>query len=357
MTFPAAVKADPWWLSAAEIAAEIEQQQPQPRRSVFYQFGDSVLHLNSDDSRLLQTFDVLYGDCEVHEPAPERIGVRCIARRAPELPLLLLTFPEDAKDRASAFMPKRAMRVWSSSVSGWQLTGENDEPIFASNSRHVLIHIHRAWRRFAAEYLVNAMLAGQPDLLGLHAGSLRVHGSGFLVTGRSGSGKTTTSLHLAARGAELLGEEIALVRVSTRELVPFRRSASLREGPRAPELSAALEQSKQRPQAIENDADGVLLRINHTFSSPRSGPAELKAVFFLRRFADRASVEPFRPSLQDLETFGVLAGHEMARSRGSAVRLLVVKQMLDRLPCWLVEVGPPAETANLIERTMEDLRC
>jgi hypothetical protein len=40
-----------------------------------------------------------------------------------------------------------------------------------------------------------------------------------------------------------------------------------------------------------------------------------------------------------------------------ALRLFTLRQVLARIPCWLLKLGPPVETAELIERTMEELRC
>lgn len=353
----------PWWLAAAEIARSIEEQEPEPKNSVSYQFGHGILQLISEDRRLLDTFEHLYGDCAVTAPVEAEPMVRCAARRSRDLPMLLLTFHQGApRDAASAFMPKRATRVWDSPLRGWRLMGVHNVPILATRDPHILIDIHQAWRRFAADYLVNATLAAQPELLGLHAASLVIDDAGLLLAGPSESGKTTTALHLAARRATLLGDEIALIRLATNELIPFRRTANLRPGPRAPELADAIRRVVRDGQSIEEDADAETARIGDLFPRSPVRSANLRAAFFLDGFAEQPSLAPFQLTLHDIERFGILAGHEIATLWGlprerRALRLIVLKHLLDRLPCWLLKLGAPAETAELIERTMEDLRC
>lgn len=360
---PGSALVDPWWLDAPRIVRSIEQQEPEPRDSICYRFGDGILQLASDYPRLRETFEHVYGDCAVPPLiALQQPLVSCVARRGRNVPLLLLTFTKGApQDAASAFMPKRATQVWDSPLAGWRLAGTEGTPTLAASGSHVLIDARRAWRRFPIEYLVNATLTAQPELIGLHAASLESHNAGFLLAGRSGSGKTTTALHLAARGAALLGDEIALIRLATNELVPLRRTVNLRPGPRAPELSQALGRIV-RHDLIDDDGDGDPLRIDEVFPGTRVQSASLRAAFLLDGFAERPSLAPLRPTLHDLKTFGVLAGHEIATLWGlpaarRALRLMVVKQLLDQLPCWLLKVGGPTETADLIERTMEDLRC
>jgi hypothetical protein len=54
------------------------------------------------------------------------------------------------------------------------------------------------------------------------------------------------------------------------------------------------------------------------------------------------------------ETTQLSWGPEPARR---ALRLLLLQETLARVPCWLLTVGPPRETTEVIERTMEGLQC
>jgi hypothetical protein len=234
--------------------------------------------------------------------------------------------------------------------------------MLAACNAHVLIDLQGAWKYFPVEYLVNATLTVQPELVAMHAASLRIGNAGLLLAGLSHSGKTTTALHLAARGHTLLGDEAALIRLGANEILPFRRTVHLRSGPRTPELLAVLGRLAGRHESPV-DGEGIRpLRISALFPGSSACPVSLRAVFFLGGFAVHPSLRPFRPTLHDLDTFGALAGNEIATLWGltparRALRVLALRQLLARLPCWLLQVGTPLETAELIERTMEGLGC
>lgn len=361
---PGPVSNQPWWHAARESIAAIEAQPSEPGASVCYRFGDAVLQIDSHAPKLLEKFALLYGDCEVQEPAaPDRPLVRCVVRRGGEPPLLLLTFLEGGpRDPASAFLPMRDTRVWDSPIPGLRLAGTETVPILAACGAQVLINLRQAWEHYPVEYLVTATLTAQPGLLAVHSASLAMHDAGFLLAGPSGSGKTTTSLHLAARGHGLLGDEVALIRLATSEIVPFRRSANLRPGPRSPALARALGRLPKGHHCKNDEDQAPPLPLGSLFPGAQAKPAPLRAAFFLAGFADKPSVAPFRPTLQDLDAFGVLAGNEIATLWGlppqrRALRLLAASRLLERLQCWKLVVGGPVETAELIERKMGSLKC
>lgn len=78
------------------------------------------------------------------------------------------------------------------------------------------------------------MLAGRVrDRWLLHGASLARDGRGLFLAAPSGFGKTTLALALAGRGFRLLADDIAPLHRIRRELEPFPRSLSLREGTRA----------------------------------------------------------------------------------------------------------------------------
>ncbi len=359
----ASSSAHPWWLAASEFKASIESQPAPPPITAHYQFGGGHLHIESHTTRLLEMFEQLYGDCAIADPIRSAPRVRCVVRRGDHPPLLLLTFLEGAPpDPAAAFMPMRETRVWDSPQPGWRFAGFEAEPILAACGPHVLVNLGRAWERFPIEYLATATLTAQADLIAVHAASLERNEAGLLLAGFSGSGKTTTALHLAARGLNLLGDEVALIRPATNGMLPFRRTANLRPGPRGQELAGAIA-NLSREYGLPADEEGVVaLRISRLFPESKARAAQLRAAFFMAGFADHTSVERFRPKLGDLEKFGLVGGNEIATMYGlpparRALRLLAITQLLDRLPCWRVTAGAPEETAEHIERKMEDLKC
>lgn len=358
-----------WWLAAPEIQRAIEHQDFRLQASACYRLGDALLHVASDDPTLLDLFGRLYGDCAVATPAispsPE---VCCTVRRGIDTQLLLLTFQAGAPPdpaavalsllRATPVAPPYS--VYDSPLKGWRLAGGKDYPVLSACDAHVLIDPEAVHPDFLVDYLVSITLATQPRLIVVHAASVCIGTAGVLLAGPSHGGKTTVSLHLAAPGHALLGDEAAVIRLASEEILPLRRAVNLRAGPRTPEFSAVL----SRIGGGSEDGGGTRsLQIGTLFPGSTAGPVRLRAIFFLREFSDHPSLTPFRPTLHDADIFDCLAGNEIAHASWGlaperrALRLLALRQMLSRVPCWLLTVGTPHETAELIERKMEELGC
>jgi hypothetical protein len=361
-----------WWLAAPALQQAIEVQNLEPLLSARFQIGDAVLELSANDSALLEPVRQLYGDCTVSAPVSSDLPrVRCVLRRPAQPPLVLLTFEEGAPpDPAAAtfglLRPTRAVppyTVSDSAVPGWRLAGGPDIPVLTASDRHVLIDPLQVPPDFLAEYLVGLTLAAQPRLLPVHGASLCVGNAGLVLVGGSHAGKTNTALHVAARGHALLGDEVALIRLATREIVPFRRTMKLRPGPYEPALAAAAKRFGTLEESPLDNRWGGTHRIGELFPDTPARPTNLRAVFFLRGFADHPSLESFQLTLGDRDVFNWLATPEIAYSswglgpQRRAMRVLTLKQLLSRVPCWLLDVGAPTETAEIIERTMEGLGC
>ncbi len=358
-----------WWLAAPALLRDIQQQSPAPQASARYRLGDSVFEIAVDDPVLLEKFRQMYGDCAVSAPiAPDMPRVRCTVRRGGDPQLILLTFetgapPDPAGAAFNLLRPTRAVPPFSvhdSRIAGWRLAGGAVEPVLAACGPYVLIAPWQVPADFLVEYLVGITLAAQPELLAVHGASLQMRDAGMVIVGGSHAGKTTTALHLAARGHTLFGDELALIRLASREIVPFRRTLNLRPGPRAPELAAVLERAGDREKLAVDDEWVGPHWIGDLFPGSSPCPASLQAVFFLDGFANRASLAPFRLTLHDTDVVNWLAQPAIAycswglAPERRALRLLALRQLLARVPCWRLKVGPPAETAQLIERTMEE---
>ena len=370
----------PWWVAAPELLQDFERQQrPSPETVLSYQVGETVLQVTVDDPLLRRTFQELYGDCEALAPlastAPE---VRCTVRRSIDPTLVVLTFqagaPADLAGAAYGVLRhSRAgppWRVYDSPRPGWRLGGGATGPVLAASGSHMLLEPRQVPPAFLVEYLVGIALATQREVLPIHGASLRVGNAGLVLAGGTHAGKTTTALHVAARGHVLLGDEIALIRVGTNELLPLRRTANLRPGPYGRELAAALgfiPDGDARDGSAPDVSAGAKWtgprRISEMFPGRPAGSAPLRAVFFLSGFDSRPSLEPFRLTLDRGDIFDWLTtgettqlswGLEPARR---ALRLLRLQEMLAGVPCWLLTVGPPRETTDVIERTMEGLQC
>ena len=197
--------------------------------------------------------------------------------------------------------------------------------------------------------------------LPIHAASLRIGASGIVLVGASEAGKTTTSLNLAARGHTLLGDEVALIRLATNEIVPFRRAVNMRSGRHGQELAATLGLCDGDDDPVSGPRWAGLHRIGELFPGRSAYPAPLRAAFFLTGFADQPSVEPFRFTLDQKEIFDWITTPEIAYCSWGlsparrAFRLLVLRQVLSRIPCWALRLGSPRDTVRLIERTLEEL--
>jgi len=359
-----------WWSAVPALLQDMAPRAFVLRGSAAYRLGDAVLQMDGDHPSLLEPFPPRYADCAVAPPvAPATALVRCTLRRSFDPPLVVLTFHEGAP-RSPAdiaynlLRPTHAVppfRIWDAPIPGWRLAGGATGPVLAACEPHVCLHPKLIPPEFLAEYLVGMTLGAQPWTLPIHGASLQMGEAGVVLVGASHAGKTTTALHLAARGHTLLGDEIALIRLQTGEVVPFPRAVNLRPGAHGEELAAALGLAAGEDGA--SDGWARTHRISELFPGRPARPVPMRAVFFLAGFGARASLQPFQLTLDQTDVFGWITTPEIAYSSWGvaperrAFRLMVLRQVLSRVPCWLVNAGPPRETAELIERTVEELAC
>ena len=132
------------------------------------------------------------------------------------------------------------------------------------------------------DWIVCVAQSVQTGMLFLHAGSVGVGGAAALLIAPTGGGKSTTALAVAQRGHAFLGDDVAAVRLATRELLPFPRSAGLREGP----LAASLERPGPAPAATcgpptATASSGRCVRVSDLFPGSVSGPLPLRFAFVL----------------------------------------------------------------------------
>jgi hypothetical protein len=242
-------------------------------------------------------------------------------------------------------------------ADGWRTIAfreSPDRPLIALNGNFSLVDRQQVWQPFVANYAVNRVLRLQKDMIFFHAASVAIDGRGIMIVGPKGAGKTTTSMTLASRGRDFLGDEMAAVQQGTKALFPFRRAASLRIGPRARRVD---EQLAGRHYSIERFPDGgerILVNIGSLFPEARVSPATLSCVMFLRRFADRPAVEPFAFGLEHFHMLSPLACSMWGRSAGTAI--MGVSRLLHGTSCYYLDPGPPDETAELVEHIVSGRR-
>jgi hypothetical protein len=211
---------------------------------------------------------------------------------------------------------------------------------------------------FLLNYLVSAMMAIQRDVLFVHAGSMAVGGRGVILMGHGGAGKTTVSLALASRGHGFLGDNVACIRKGSRELLPFRRSAAIKPGPRARAVEAVLTDHVRETVRLPNGRTSVLVDVGDLWPASTAGVTPLRAAFCLRRFAERPAVEPFIPSMTEtrfLERLSIDATGVFGVS--PAQRMMQVFKLMETLAtvrCYFLDVGEAEATAELVEKTVRD---
>jgi hypothetical protein len=348
-----------------------EGKDPPCADPVWFRFGDGFLEVVSDYEPLLHDLDAYYGDCGIAEQPFEGLRVRCTASLLPGLPFLSLSFdgPRQPDLIAVARSPYRFSRrepyveapgpTW-----GWRLLVNRDATdriLMATDGRVSLVNLDEAPVEFLVDLVVGAVQSIQTGVLFLHAGSVGVGGSGALIIAHSNGGKSTTSLAVARRGHAFLGDDVAAVRTATRELLPFPRSAGLREGSLARSLEGEVQRCRHLRAANREGIERTLVRVSDLFPWSVSDPLPLQYAFVLERIAEGAAISAFQPGLEELSRLRALATDASASwglSPGRDLMLfLSVVNLLSGVRCYLVQRGSPEETARVIEAVMMEGTC
>jgi hypothetical protein len=324
-----------------------------------YRLAEGVLEVGDANDGFQDHFRNVYADCATQAPFPLEIPrIRCSVRSTtlPYISHIRFEDPEplDALTFTRTNFPSEDYSQSTADVPGWRFLVHKDspdEPVIGFRGAEALVNRRMRWQPFVANLAVHRLLRLQRHMLFFHAAALAVSGDGLLLVGEKGTGKTTTSLFLAAQGHQLLSDEFGAVCSSSHELVPFRRALSIREGP-LPE--SVREKLRQGPFASEHLPDGTTrLRgpIGSLFPVDPAPRVPLKCIFFLRGFAaapaaKRCIVE--RKHVSWLRLLGCcLYG---ASHKRRALQLLTV---LSRCRTYELTAGPPQETADFIEKVME----
>jgi hypothetical protein len=357
--------AQAWWDSAPEIFAECCHPRSIERRGwIWYAFAKGWLGLDCDDEALLARFQEIYPEGAVADPtrhpsfpAKSSFQVKCQVFSHPALRLAAVTFddpePLDPLAFCRSLFPDRGYVDGPAAAQGWRTIALRDNPsrpLIAMNGNSALVDRRQVWQPFVANYAVNRVLRLQKDMLFFHAASVAIEGRGIMIVGPKGTGKTTTSMTLASRGRDFLGDEMAAVQQDSKALFPFRRAASLRAGPRARRVD---EQLAGRHYSVERFPDGgerILVNIGGLFPQAGVSPATLCCVMFLRRFADRPAIEPFAFGREHFCMLSPLACSMWGRPVGAVI--MNVSRLLRGTSCYYLDPGPPEETADLVEQVV-----
>jgi hypothetical protein len=358
-----------WWSRELEATLEAPTQftvSPSFRLLI----GDLCLEVIADHQPLLDDLEALYGDCTAR-PRPESGAsfVSCSAARMPRSDLLHLSFqgqelPDPIDVAKSLFRPLKHRQCYverQCSVDGWRFmvnADAGDTLLLASRGRVAVLNLAEAPPEFLIDCLITAVQSVQPGILFVHGASIAVTGSGALLIGNGRAGKSTTSLAVASIGHSFLGDDAAAVRIATRELLPFPKSAGVRDEALAGSLGWPLHECRHTIEVSPNGSTRTIVRVGDLFPRSVSGPVPLRFAFFLDGFADQTTIRPFKPRLNELSRLKCLTG-EMTASWGTSVgrhlmKFLTAVDLLSGLQCHLVELGPPMETAYMIAEVMEE---
>jgi hypothetical protein len=187
-------------------------------------------------------------------------------------------------------------------------------------------------------------------LYGIHAAALGHRGRSLVLVGDSGSGKTTLALALAARGLELLSDELAVLDPLTGEIHPYARRVHVRPG--TPELVAGLEAVSRLPR--RELGGGIAWSLDRS-AVGRAGtvPRPLGWIVLLEpRPATRRRAR-IRDVAGGIAAMRVLRG-TWAASVDFSGSMAIIGGCVAGLPAASVTAGRPMETADAIIGWMDE---
>jgi hypothetical protein len=219
-------------------------------------------------------------------------------------------------------------------------------PMFALRGEHCLFALVPGWRKAVALLLLQRLMRLRRDAIFFHAASVEVAGAGALIVGPKGAGKSTLALALATRGHGFLGDEHAGYLPATGELIPFRRPVGVKPGPRARSAQSALERA-----GLDPERQGMMrVPVEDLVASPAPGPVPLRAVVFLRGFADAPCLEAVDPGREELAALQPV-GSSFANAAATE-RVFQLVRLLSRARVFRLRAGTPDETAALLESAL-----
>jgi hypothetical protein len=326
-----------------------------PGRPTWYRLGDAALAVRSDNKPFRDRFRLLFGECRTDSP-PAAARVQCRVVSIPSPAVSLVTFddgePLDQVAFARAIFADRGYRISTTPLAGWHVvTADDGPPILAMSDGRILARRRGAWEGFVGSLAVNRVLRLQRDSVFLHAAAVAIGGAGLLMTGPKGGGKTTLALALAARGHAFFGDEMTGVRLGSRELIPLRRAASVRDGPRARAVDQALQGRTVTTDRFPDGSRRARVPVGRLFPQAALRPAMLRHVVVLRRLGAAPRLESFIPGPEHLRYISPLACSlwDLPPAR----RAMQILSLLAGVQCSFLDVGTPEATADLLQRTME----
>jgi hypothetical protein len=349
-----------WWQRVRTIAIG-EWHFGAAREVQWYCFGGSLVVMESADFSFSSRFRDIFAECAVSPPqerAPVQVHLR-VKELSSEPDLLAVSVTPglpDAVDFLRQLFPQSGYREWTGGERGWRmltLPEAPNEPVFAFGPRGILVSRRHPWQQMAAMYAISSAFWLQPDLFVFHAASVGMFDKGVLLSGPKGAGKTTLALSFAVRGHSFLGDEWAAVSALSGELLPLRRAASIRPGPRPRELDEYLLVHPCHTEILPDGTERARTRVGGAFPQAAARIVPLTDIFFLSGFSARPAVEPFARNGDELPPISPLLASVWGRS--PARRALDLIRTLGSARWWHLDLGgSPEETAELVEDTIKE---
>lgn len=233
--------------------------------------------------------------------------------------------PDAPVDVRIAIAPDDGPDVWAVSADGFDYHG----------IRGAAMAARRAEWAFA-----DATLRRLRSHVHVHAAVVATAERSALLVGRSGRGKSTTSVGLAQVGLALYADDVALVDPATRRPLAFPRPVKLDAGSRAllRRLGLSIPSAARLHESVARSALPGLPPID------RPGPPLTAAVFFAEERRDRPELRPLTAAEGVLRTVGQSATERLSADGPSPG----VLALINAVRCYELVVGEIEATVRLV---------
>lgn len=323
--------------------------------SQWFRFGDGCLKLHTEDASFRKRFYDLYRECLVSGCEPHLPSVACQVGTDQETGKIHVSFddpePLDSIAFALSALGEFDFREVECEGLGWRAISSSTTPgTIRFRDNQIVADPESPWKSVVGALAIHRVIRLQRNTFFFHGAAVGVGDRGLVLMGPKEAGKTTMSLSLADRGHAFFGDEFAVVRSSTLELLPFRRRISVRPGPASARVSQTLKSGGYRRDELSDGTVRTRAHADELFPEDPPHPVPATTLVFLRDKISSPRLESFTPGPQHLR---FLTPYE-SLTWGAKPASVVVKLLglMGRLKCYFLDLGPVSETSELLEDLM-----